>query len=223
MDKFKKIYYGDSHRKIRKKINDFLNDLDSETEELLMKIILKYQKTKDISNKDLIVVIDFIYNILSEVYKITSSELKKLYSQIKDFDIENILELTFNDDGKTLNQRVESYIKEIPDHYEMNYTKTNDHLKATSLTFSYIKSKIDRIIYTESYQIESQVKKIKKPIRASLLIIEAGCGDLCQGGEYPADEDVDLPPFHPNCQCIWYYDETDDLDDIEDLDLEVED
>lgn len=222
MDKIKKVYYGDSHRKIRKKINDFLINLDFETEELLMKTILKYQKTKTISNEDIKKIEDFIYDILSEVYKITSSELKKIYSQITNFDVDNILELTFNDDGKTLNQRIELYIQEIPDHYEMNYIKTNDRLEATSLTFNYIKSKIDRIIYTESYQIESQVKKIKKPIKASLLIIEAGCGDLCQGGEYPADEDVDLPPFHPNCQCIWYYDETDDLDDIEDLDLEVE-
>lgn len=70
--------------------------------------------------------------------------------------------------------------------------------------------------------MESAVKKLKKPNRPSMLIIEAGCGDLCQGGEYAADENVDLPPFHPNCQCIWYFDETDDSDDIEDLELEVE-
>ena len=52
-------------------------------------------------------------------------------------------------------------------------------------------------------------------------IIESGC-DNCEGGEYPADEDVTLPPYHPYCNCQWYWDYTDSEDDINDLDLEIE-
>ena len=76
----------------------------------------------------------------------------------------------------------------------------------------------DRILFTESRVVESKVKKMKKPIDATLLVIESGC-DLCQGGEYPPDADVELPPFHPYCNCTYYY-ETAEVDDITDLDLE---
>ena len=79
----------------------------------------------------------------------------------------------------------------------------------------------DRILFTESRVVESKLKKFKKPKNASMLIIESGC-DLCEGGEYPPDEDIQLPPFHPYCNCIHYYDITDDEDDIHDLDLEIE-
>ena len=54
-----------------------------------------------------------------------------------------------------------------------------------------------------------------------MLVIESGC-DNCPGGEYPADEAVELPPYHPNCGCCYYYIVTDDEDDINDLDLETE-
>lgn len=222
MDKKKKIYYGDSHRKIRQKILDLIEDLKPEYEEKLMKIIIQYQKTKEINKEDIEIIKEFIYKILTKIYKLVSSELRKIYKEIDEFDVKNILELTFEKDGKTLDERIEQYLEELADRYEANYSETNDAFEAAALTFIYLKSKFDRIIITESFHMESQVKKLKKPVNASMLIIEAGCGDLCQGGEYSADENVDLPPFHPNCQCIWYFDETDDSDDIEDLELEVE-
>lgn len=222
MDKPKKIYYGDSHRKLRRKINALIEDLNPELEKELMRIILKYQRTKTISKEDIEIIKKWIYKILEEVYKLTSSELRKIYREIKELDIKDILDLTFKSDGKTLDERIEEYLEELAERYDVHYNKTNDAFEAASLTFIYLKSKFDRIILTESYHMESSVKKIKKPVRASMLIIEAGCGDLCQGGEYSADENVDLPPFHPNCQCIWYFDETDDLDEIEDLELEIE-
>lgn len=222
MDKFKKIYYSDSHRKIRNKINDFLEDNNQELEEKIMTTILKYQKTKKVNKKDIEEMQNFIYKILTEVYKITSSELKNIYKTLPEFDVKDILKLTFKKDGKSLDKRIEEYLNEIPEKYKYNIDITKDSIKAVMLTFTYLKTKLDRVIITESYNMETQVKKIKKPVTASVLIIEAGCGDLCTGGEFPADEDVDLPPFHPYCQCISYFDETDDLNDIEDLDLEVE-
>ena len=73
----------------------------------------------------------------------------------------------------------------------------------------------------KNFVVESKLKKIKKPNNASLLVIESGC-ELCEGGEFPPDEDVVLPPFHPYCNCTYYYEITDSEDDINDLDLEIE-
>jgi muramoyltetrapeptide carboxypeptidase len=72
-----------------------------------------------------------------------------------------------------------------------------------------------------NFTIENFVKAKQKPLEGYMLIIESGC-DTCTGGEYPADEDVTLPPFHPNCNCTFYYELTDNKDDINDLELDVE-
>lgn len=217
-----KTYYKNAHQKLRQKINDLLEIESSKFDEELMKIIIKYQRTKKISKKDADYIKELIYKLLEEVYKLTSAELRVIYKHIQKLDVENILELVFKKDGKKLEERIDEYLEELVEDYEYYYSEINSSSEAISLTFSTLQPKFKRIIVTESYNMESAVKKLKKPNRPSMLIIEAGCGDLCQGGEYAADENVDLPPFHPNCQCIWYFDETDDSDDIEDLELEVE-
>lgn len=217
-----KTYYKNAHQKLRQKINDLLETESSKFDEELMKIIIKYQRTKKINKEDADYIKELIYKLLEEVYKLTSAELRVIYKYIQKLDIENILELTFEKDGKKLEERIDEYLEELVEDYEYYYSETNNSSEAISLTFSALQPKFKRIIVTESYHMESAVKKLKKPNRPSMLIIEAGCGDLCQGGEYAADENVDLPLFHPNCQCIWYFDETDDSDDIEDLELEVE-
>ena len=218
----KKIYYKNAHQKLRQKINDLLDVESANFDEELMQIIIKYQRTKKINKEDSDYIKELIYKLLEKVYKLTSSELKIIYKYIQKLDIENILDLTFKKDGKKLEERIDEYLEELIEDYEYYYSKTNSSSEAISLTFSTLQPKFKRIIVTESYNMESAVKKLKKPNRPSMLIIEAGCGDLCQGGEYAADENVDLPPFHPNCQCIWYFDEVDDLDTIKDLDIEVE-
>ena len=55
---------------------------------------------------------------------------------------------------------------------------------------------------------------------SQLVIIENSGGDC--DGEWPADEAI-LPPYHPNCCCQAYYDDTDNEDDIKDLELENDD
>jgi hypothetical protein len=51
-------------------------------DEELMKIIIKYQKTKKISKEDADYIKELIYKLLEEVYKLTSSELKIIYKYI---------------------------------------------------------------------------------------------------------------------------------------------
>ena len=85
--------------------------------------------------------------------------------------------------------------------------------------------KIYRTIKPSPVYIDENKHIIAQYIPKNPVIVEAGtCDDLCGewSGEYPADEAIPLPPYHTNCQCSAYYIETDDEDDVNDLDLEVE-
>lgn len=158
-----------------------------------------------------------IYNLFfdsfTETYKITSTELKKLYKEISDFTVKDIYDLTYKADGKTFDERMEEYWTEAKNKLNQRYS----HEDVIQLLYH----RYERLLETETRIIESKVKDNKKPVRASLIVIDSGC-DTCIGGEFAIDEGVELPPYHPNCQCNWWYEETDNPDDIKDLDLEIE-
>ena len=61
---------------MRQKINDLLETESSKFDEELMKIIIKYQRTKKINKEDANYIKELIYKLLEEVYKLTSAELK---------------------------------------------------------------------------------------------------------------------------------------------------
>ena len=163
---------------------------------------------KDSSSSSKEDIISIIYSSLEQVYSVIISFLKDTYSHLKDFDVQDIKSLTYQDDGKTIEDRVESYLKETRGVVSTLYD-------------------FDLLLRNESRIIKRAIiEKRVKPI-ASILIIECeeedchlGCDQYA--GEYPADEPIDLPPYHPNCNCTYYFVETDNEDDIEDLDLEVE-
>lgn len=154
---------------------------------------------------------ELFYEFLTKVYKNVNIHLKSIYRNLPELDIKNIFDLTYDIDGKHITERLKEYWGEA----EKNLTSNPDNLVNVQ---NYLINMYDRILFTESRVVESKVKKMKKPIDATLLVIESGC-DLCQGGEYPPDADVELPPFHPYCNCTYYY-ETAEVDDMADLDLE---
>lgn len=154
---------------------------------------------------------ELFYEFLTKVYKNVNIHLKSIYRNLPELDIKNIFDLTYDIDGKHITERLKEYWSEA----EKNLASNPDNLISVQ---NYLINMYDRILFTESRVVESKVKKMKKPIDATLLVIESGC-DLCQGGEYPPDADVELPPFHPYCNCTYYY-ETAEVDDIADLDLE---
>ena len=154
---------------------------------------------------------ELFYEFLTKVYKNVNIHLKSIYRNLPELDIKNIFDLTYDIDGKHITERLKEYWSEA----EKNLSSNPDNLIGVQ---NYLINMYDRILFTESRVVESKVKKMKKPIDATLLVIESGC-DLCQGGEYPPDADVELPPFHPYCNCTYYY-ETAEVDDIADLDLE---
>lgn len=155
------------------------------------------------------------YDSLTQTYSITSNELKQIYSRTKDFEVSDILSLTYNKDNKTLNER-------IADHWY----KAASYADKQAMRV-YLIDKYDRLLRNETQIIKNTVMQNKVGKLSQLVIIENSGGD-CDGGcaeyagELPADEAI-LPPYHPNCCCQAYYDDTDNEDDIKDLELENDD
>lgn len=148
----------------------------------------------------------------TDTYNLLSKELKRIYREVSDFTVNDLLDLTYKADGKTFKERFDYYWNEARNRLK--------HSNSKEVKW-WLGAKYERILRTETHVIESKIKDKEKPILASLIVIDSGCEE-CQGGEFAIDEDVALPPFHPNCQCNWWYEETDNPDDIADLDLIIE-
>ena len=147
-------------------------------------------------------------------------ELKKIYSRTKKFELKDILSLTYQDDEKTLLDRIQKYWSAGAQKLENNIS--------TALVKQYLINMYDMLLTNETLIVRNQVMHNKLSSVANILVIEGEgddhCGGLCAQwiGEYPADEPIPLPPYHPSCLCSCYYIETDDFDDMQDLDLEME-
>ena len=215
--------------KVRKTILGIRDDVDKICDEYLTKIYVKiksyinnYPNTNwDKFRKD---ILKLYYDCLEEVYVYVSKSLKDLFKNIEPYQIKDIMDLTYQKDGKTLKERIDEYLDKSKDKLDSN-EKTDDIIL-------YLLTRYTIILTTETRMVEEAVKKNKKPIVESgnyIIQIIEGCGGECDGecldynGEYPEDEDIPWPPYHPNCTGIAYYDITDDPDDIHDLDLDESD
>lgn len=155
------------------------------------------------------------YDSLTQTYSTTSSELKQIYSRTKDFEVKDILSLTYNKDNKTLNERITEH-----------WNKASEYSDKTAMR-TYLIDKYDRLLRNETQIVKNAVMLNKVGKLSQLAIVENSGGD-CDGscaeyaGEWPIDKLIP-PPYHPNCCCQIYYDDTDNEDDMEDLELENED
>lgn len=204
-------------RKKRNAMQELRNKINASKEEALStitRLILKATRNSmpQTTYND---IYDAFLESFNTTYKLTKNGLLDLYKEVSDFEVTDLLELTYTKDGKTFEERLKYYWAEAKSNLS-NKTWTPQYAQER-LIHSY-----DRILETETRVIETKVKDKSTPAHASLIVIESGC-DTCQGGEYPIGETIEFPPFHPNCQCTWWYEETDNIDDIEDLELEVED
>ena len=199
-------------KKLRNKIDIIFNDYLEQITKIIIKATKEYPENWDKHFKE---IEELLYEFLVQVYNIVNIYLKKIYkNNLPDLDVQDIYELTYDIDGKLLIERLEEYWNEAEKRLKKNINdKTN--------IINYLVNMYNRILFTEARVVESKLKKLKKPKNATMLIFESGC-DNCEGGEYPADEDVIFPPYHPYCNCQWYWDYTDSEDDINDLDLEIE-
>ena len=167
-------------------------------------------------------ILDLFYRALEEAYKKISISLKDIYQKIKDYDIKDIHDLTYTKDGKTLEDRILLYWAEVKIRLKKQEEDPDQVIR-------YLLWRYNTILNTEIKTVAENLKKHKKPIVSGeiycIQVIE-GCGDNCDSncleynGEYPEDEDIPWPPYHPNCNGIGYYDLTDNPDDIKDLELD---
>ena len=210
------------HQKIKDKLEkatEVLNKkIDSELEVIIKKIFSWIANDEKINTKehrdDLI---NLFYNALGNLYSEINIQLGKIYKTVAPFNLKDITDLTFQEDGKTLDERITKYLDDLEEkRLSGDFPENLKNFGANMYS---------RLLNNEGRHLFIHLMEMKiKPV-ASILVIETGtCDDLCGewNGEYPAGEDVPLPPYHTNCQCSAYYIETDDEDDVNDLDLEVE-
>lgn len=210
------------HQKIKDKLEKAIEALnkkiDSELEAIIKIIFSWIANDEKINTEDHQAdLIDLFYKALENLYSEINIELGKIYKKVAPFNLKNIIDLTFQGDGKTLDERITKYLDDLEEKRLSG--DFPDNLKSFSVNM------YSRLLNNEGRYLFTHLMEMKiKPV-ASILVIETGtCNDLCGewNGEYPAGENIPLPPYHTNCQCSAYYIETDDEDDINDLDLEVE-
>lgn len=161
--------------------------------ETLYKVIKETIEDNDFEEK----IIDNIYNALTNTMSLTLAEARKMY---KSFDESRHIELEYllySKDGKTLEQRIHNWMG------EKNIMNLFYHLCL--------------ILDTETYQVIHQTIKQKVNIDYVEIIGEGGC-DTCASyctGEVYKEEDIELPPYHPGCQCeVIYYEKADILGEL---------
>lgn len=162
------------------------------------------------------IVRNYIWESLEETYSLSNKMVKEIYDlSSKKIDLKN---LTYDGDDQTLDERLTKYFSEILDYLLKNKEKSDWDLVKRNL-----RVRLLLILDTETQTVKTKV--INRKVEAHCEFAEVLPGECCpgSGGIYPVDE-LDLPPFHPNCECeVVYYEElTDSEEEIEDLELEVE-
>ena len=102
------------------------------------------------------------YDSLTQTYSITSNELKQTYSRTKDFEVSDILSLTYNKDNKTLNER-------IADHWHKAVSYTDKQAMRV-----YLIDKYDRLLRNETQIIKNTVMQNKVcKLAAETVMVDA--------------------------------------------------
>lgn len=149
---------------------------------------------------------NFIYEVLTKNLSITLSELKKIYSDSFNSDeVIKLQDIFYEEDGQSFEDRIENWFT--------NILSNNPSQKEILILFYHLCLILD----TESFKIITYTMKNK--LNTSYVEIIAGegceiCNEHCDG-EIHKEEDIELPPYHPSCQCeAIYYKKEDIVGDI---------
>lgn len=147
-------------------------------------------------------VMELILDSLIETKFLTERELKRIFP--KSYEIQNIeiQDILYKQDGLTLAERIDKWF---------NQTDRKEELS----------SQMARILDTQTYHIvpmivkEDLKRKDNEKVYVEIISNEDCHSGICldyADGEAHLEDDIDLPPYHPNCQCqaIWY--ETDEVE-----------
>ena len=147
-------------------------------------------------------VINFILDSLEETKFITERQLKKIFPnsiKIKNIKVQDNL---YKQDGLTLADRVDRWFKQTQKKEELSF-------------------QMARILDTQTYHIiPIIVKEDFKREKGEKVYVEIISTDECHSGicldyadgEAHLEDDIELPPYHPSCQCQAIYYETSEVE-----------
>lgn len=193
----------------QKMINDYFvmrQNISEETEKAVMKISKFINKhLNEYSRKQFVDgLYDLMLELLIEVYSITSKTIRDLYEGI-DIDRltdEEIMNLTYSADGKELRDRIE-------EHYDNVMKRIEGERK------DYLLHRMMLIVNTESLTVSNGILYKKLAKHATYAEVVNKDEDVCweheeceywlSKGKIPVDELTELPPYHPDCECMVIY------------------
>ena len=181
-------------------------NISKETEKTIEKIakyinknLKTYSRTQFIDG-----MYDLMLELLIEVYSITSKTIRELYDglEVERLSDEEIMKLTYSDDGKELRDRIE-------EHYDNVMRRIDSERK------DYFLHRMMLIVNTESLTVSNGILYKKLAKYAVYAEVTNSDDDICwqheeceywlSKGKIPVDELTELPPYHPDCECMVVY------------------
>ena len=191
-----------------KKTKELLSDiakLEKKYEDKIAVVIVSAlrKSEKTIEESDLIAIwdeaedkiIDLIYELLERVYRLILEFIKEVYPEAKISKRIDIKSLTWQEDGKTIEDRVKLYCD-----YAHEVLKTDKNISdlRDRLIHNFI-----RIVETEDIVVLNQVLKRRVADYYPYVQISNGSCECCGSVEIERVENVsEWPPRHPMCGCV---------------------
>ena len=191
---------------------NYLIEKETEIEEEIVKITNEYYNLEDFDYQDLYDdILKLCYISLKQTYKLTIQESKKIYNALKKIKIaknisnKEIDNFTYSKDNKTLAERIKSYINQAE----------NNIIKKDVLLFYVIRILDNETLVVHHKLLKNKLKEEK--IEYGMVVTGGGCNrDCCNASanEWIPIDEIEEPPYHPNCTCEIIYDDN-ELDDEE--------
>lgn len=202
----------DEKIKAHKALTDKLISKETEIAEEITKTIIDFYEKQSTDWQSLYEdIIDLMYISLKQTYKITIQEGQKIYD-LENTDItgitkKDIAPYLYDKDNLTLEERVKQYITEAKEKDDY------DKISRDALVFKEI-----RILDNETLVVSH--KLLKKKIKAEYGMVVGGGGcrrDCCsaQTNEWQPIDEIEEPPYHPNCTCEIIYGDPEEDDETE--------
>ena len=215
----------DGYAKLRKNI-------EQEKEKSFEKIVKYINRNFSEQPKEEFInqVFNLILDSLEKTYSLTAAAVKEIYN-IQDSGIENIEvdKLTYSQDGKTLKDRLNihySEAKEKQNKFALKIEKINldglsadDPVPGLNAAILYLDNRTGLILDTESSYLSNYLLHQKLKERATHAEVYgvgechlkdgSPCEEWIRMGKMPIEELVEIPPYHPSCECevIYYIEE----------------
>ena len=198
-----KIELKDKHDEM---INNIIEKETEIAEEIAITIIKCYEETEQDFDALYDDILDLIYISLKQTYKMTISQAKKIYKALQKEKIDDkkitkaeINNYTYSKDKLTLAQRVKQYI---------------DKAKEEKINKDVLIFYETRILDNETLVLHHKLLKSKlmeNGVMYGMIVAGGGCDRECCNAskeEWMPLEEIEDPPYHPNCTCEIVYDDS---------------